>query len=72
MFFSFLSARLLSEKTAIFQDLIYLELVDLDNSPNNRIVFESTFPTITHSYHYCPHNIIQNIIKIIKEEKRKL
>jgi hypothetical protein len=49
----------------LFQDVIYLDLVDLDKSPNNVLVLERVMPEKT-SYYQCPHHIVVSVANIVK------
>lgn len=59
--------RITSERTCIFQDVVYLDLVDLDKSPHNCLVMETTFPDTKTTYS-CPHNIVNRVSDIIRQE----
>ena len=46
------------------RDLLYIKLVDLDNSCSNRIVHEKSANNDSFA---CPHHIIVGVIKIVGE-----
>lgn len=56
----------MNERTTLFQDVIYLDLVDLDKSPNNVLVLERVMPEKT-SYFQCPHHIVVSVANIVKK-----
>ena len=45
--------------------MIFLDLVDLDKSPNNVLTLDRAAPGST-SYYSCPHHIVLNVAKIVK------
>ena len=59
-------SRITSEKTAEMKHIVMIKLVDLDNSPCNRIVFENCEEGKGDSFQ-CPHHIIVGLIKIVGE-----
>lgn len=67
---SLFNSRLTNEKTCTFQDVIFLDLVDLDRNPNNRIVLETSFPEKM-VYYSCPHSLVSTVTKIIISEIKK-
>jgi len=48
------------------QNNIYLDLVDLDKNPRNRIYIENINQGVLEDFE-CPHDIVVNIIQILKE-----
>ncbi len=52
-----------------FEDVVYLDIVDLDRNPNNCLILESNLPGKS-SFYGCPHRIVQNVAAIVKEELR--
>ncbi len=67
---SLFSARITNNKSTNFEDVVYLDLVDLDKSPNNCIVLERQDPGggLHQDCYSCPHHIVQKVATIIKEE----
>ncbi|TRY79609.1 hypothetical protein TCAL_11674 [Tigriopus californicus] len=59
------NTSIVNERTMLFQDVIYLDLVDLDKSPNNVLVLERVMPEKT-SYYQCPHHIVVSVANIVK------
>ena len=63
-FFRFAFARITSENTCLLRDVTFLELVDLDPTPMNRIV--NIYYPQRKEYLKCPHHIITKIVNIAK------
>ena len=62
MVFRFAFARVTSVNTCLMKDITLLELVDLDRSPNNRIV--SIYYPERKEYLPCPHHIVTKIASV--------
>ena len=62
MFFRFAFARVTSVNTCLMKDITFLELVDLDRSPDNRIV--SIYYPDRKEYLPCPHHIVTKIASV--------
>ena len=58
-------ARVTSVNTCLMKDITLLELVDLDRSPNNRIV--SVYYPDRKEYLPCPHHIVQKVATLARE-----
>ena len=69
IFFRFGFSRVTNERTAEMRDLLYIKLVDLDNSCCNRIVHEQSANIDSF---VCPHHIIVGVIKIVGEFIRQV
>ncbi len=69
---SWFSLRITSCRSSTFEDVVYLDLVDLDKSPSNCIVMEKqNFPNgISSTSYSCPHHIVSSVSAIIKGEIR--
>ena len=74
-----LNPRLTNDKTSTFTDVIYLDLVDLDKNPSNCIILEKQLTAAggdgnsgghKSTYYDCPHHIVSEVARIIKEEIR--
>ena len=52
------------------KELFFVKIVDLDQSPCNKIVRECS-PDKPRSWE-CPHHIVTSIIKIVHEELRRI
>ena len=57
----------MNHNTCSFQDVIYLDLVDLDKSPQNLLILEKTFPDSVTTYS-CPHYLVTKIANICKDK----
>ena len=59
--------RVTNDKSCGFLDVTYLDLVDLDENPNNKLVQEC-FPDRKFT-NVCPHHIVTNVARIIKTKQ---
>ena len=62
--FRFAFSRVTRINTSIMKDLTFLELVDLDPTPMNRIV--SIYYPQRREYSQCPHHIIARIANVTR------
>ena len=66
---AFFSTRITNDRTFSFEEVVYLDLVDLDQSPKNTLVIDTFGCGVAKKAVWtCPHHIVANVQKIVKEK----
>ena len=64
--FRFGIRRITNQKTRNMEEFSYINIVDLDESPGNKLVTESMAGN--RKFCKCPHNLVEKVITIIDEQ----